>query len=304
MKARTSGTFTYAGCNDGDAKQANCSANVSPDKPAAHLIPNKFTYRGVEYAVTGLYTSTEFFTPRLHVRLGSDVPRHLSTATLHVGPVRPTTVNPTRTYAFTDDADPASDALEWDLMGSNWTDGQKVSVRLIAPPPPPLPVAPAAHTVHPNWPLKPAGVGPGESFRLLFVTSTTTKASEPGIDHYNTHVQNAADGNASLRPFKYAFRALISTEDVDARINTATITAYTDAPIYWLGGDKVADDYADFYDGRLGLALSRRPRSRRRHWTGTYCSSGSARMLDGTMHATQIMLVEFGVWYSDIGQSG
>ena len=85
VKARTSGTFTYAGCDDGDAKQANCSANLSPDKPAAHLIPNKFTYRGVEYAVTGLYTSTEFFTPRLHVRLGSDVPRHLSSATLHVG---------------------------------------------------------------------------------------------------------------------------------------------------------------------------------------------------------------------------
>ena len=37
------------------------------------------------------------------------------------------------------------------------------------------------------------------------------------------------------------------TPDTDARDNTSTTG--TGVPIYWLNGNKVADDYADFYDG-------------------------------------------------------
>ena len=39
----------------------------------------------------------------------------------------------------------------------------------------------------------------------------------------------------------------MSTATVDARVNTATTGA--GVPIYWVGGEKVADNYADFYDG-------------------------------------------------------
>ena len=41
------------------------------------------------------------------------------------------------------------------------------------------------------------------------------------------------------------------TENVDARDNTGTTYTSTDkgVPIYWLDGNKVADDYQDFYDG-------------------------------------------------------
>ena len=38
-----------------------------------------------------------------------------------------------------------------------------------------------------------------------------------------------------------------STAAVDARDNTKTTG--TGVPIYWLNGAKVADNYADFYDG-------------------------------------------------------
>ena len=43
------------------------------------------------------------------------------------------------------------------------------------------------------------------------------------------------------------FRALASTESVDARDNTATTG--TGVPIYWLNSSILADDNADLYDG-------------------------------------------------------
>ncbi|MCY4372699.1 MAG: fibronectin type III domain-containing protein, partial [Spirochaetaceae bacterium] len=88
----------------------------------------------------------------------------------------------------------------------------------------------------------------GQSFRLLFVTSSTNHAAtSPDIATYNAAVQGKANANANLRPFKGEFRALISTATVHARDNTGTTG--TGVPIYWVGGDKAADDYADFYDG-------------------------------------------------------
>ena len=46
------------------------------------------------------------------------------------------------------------------------------------------------------------------------------------------------------------FRVVGSTADVDARDNTATTYTADDkgVAIYWLGGNKVADEYEDFYD--------------------------------------------------------
>ncbi len=267
VDVQTAQATTYAGCDDEDAKQDNCSVN---------LRPNRFTFQGAEYTVRGFYTSSEF--DRLALTLGSAVPRRLSTATLHVG---------ARTYAFADDQNAALDTLWWDMPGLSWSDGDTVSAKLIVPPPPPLPAAPAAQTVPPNWPLLPAGVEAGQSFRLLFATSATTEASEPGIGHYDTHVQNAADGNASLKPFKGAFRALMSTEDLDARDNTATNTdtrSDPDAPIYWLGGAKVADDYADFYDGSWDSRAAKTEAGAGISGTYWFWFGSNA---DGTMHATQ-----------------
>ena len=97
-----------------------------------------------------------------------------------------------------------------------------------------------------SWPLIPSGLEPGDSFRLLFVTSATRDASSANIGDYNSHAQTAAGGNDSLKSFKGRFRALISTSAVDARTNTGTTG--TGVSIHWLGGEKVADDYADLYD--------------------------------------------------------
>ena len=96
--------------------------------------------------------------------------------------------------------------------------------------------------------LVPDGLTEGAQFRFLFLTSTTRDAGSTDIADYNAFVQTAAAaGHAGIQGFSGDFRAVASTGDVDARDNTWTRGA--GVPIYWLGGAKLADDYADFYDG-------------------------------------------------------
>ena len=110
------------------------------------------------------------------------------------------------------------------------------------------PPTPESATVPTTWSLVPSGLGDGDSFRLIFLSSGFRAASSSDIDVYNTFVQNqAANGHEDIQAHSATFRMLGSTEDVDARDNTGTTG--TGVPIYWLGGAKVADDYGDFYDG-------------------------------------------------------
>ncbi len=96
-----------------------------------------------------------------------------------------------------------------------------------------------------SWAFTPSGLSPGDQFRLLFVTSTKRDATSTDIDDYNTFVQTAAA--ASHADISHGFYAVASTADDDARDNTKTTG--TGVPIYWLGGNKLADNNADFYDG-------------------------------------------------------
>ncbi len=115
-------------------------------------------------------------------------------------------------------------------------------------------VAQTARTLAADSAIIPSGLGAGDSFRLLFVTSTTGTAIATDINAYNARVQAAAaNGHIEIQAFSSEFRALASTAGIAARDNTRTnhVTASDeDAPIYWLLGEKVADDYADFYDTR------------------------------------------------------
>ena len=110
----------------------------------------------------------------------------------------------------------------------------------------------AVNRVFPDFALVPAGLGVGDSFRLVFVTSTTRDATATDIEVYNAFVRAAAaDGHADIQDYSGGFFAVASTADDDARDNTGT--TYTSnnpgVPIHWLGGNQVAGDYADFYDG-------------------------------------------------------
>ena len=100
-----------------------------------------------------------------------------------------------------------------------------------------------------GWGLTPDGIAGGEKFRLMFLTDAD-KATSTDINFYNEFVQaQAAGGHADIQEHAGQFRVLGSTAAVDARDNTETTSSDTDAPIYWLNGAKVADNYAALYDG-------------------------------------------------------
>ena len=114
----------------------------------------------------------------------------------------------------------------------------------VAPPPPT--VVPA------DWSLIPSGLVAGQEFRLLFLSSTKRSIRSTNISDYNTFVQNrAAAGHTDIQDYSDTFRVLGSTGAVDARDNTYTTYTSSDkgVRIYWLNGDKAADQYEDFYDG-------------------------------------------------------
>ena len=136
---------------------------------------------------------------------------------------------------------------DWSSAGSGTTNAQAVTL--------------ADTEVPANWSLIPSGLGVGDRFRLIFISSGTRDGSSTDIADYNTFVQTAAsNGHADIQGYSSAFRVVGSTAAVDARDNTDTRytgddTAATDddsdlgVPIYWLGGAKVAEQYKDFYDG-------------------------------------------------------
>ena len=99
-----------------------------------------------------------------------------------------------------------------------------------------------------DWALIPAGLEVGDSFRLLFLSSTKRDGSSTNIGDYNNTVRSRAGfGHAAIQEHASQFNAVGCTAAVDARDNTGTTG--TGVPIYWLNGNKVADDNADFYDG-------------------------------------------------------
>ena len=119
--------------------------------------------------------------------------------------------------------------------------------------------SPDPETVLANHPLIPDDLGPGDSFRLLHVTSSAAAATDTVITEY--HNTAAGDvfplvnsGKLLGRWFegvRLGQRALASTAGADARLFTDTTWTSTDlgVPIYWVNGARVADDYQDFYDG-------------------------------------------------------
>ena len=104
-----------------------------------------------------------------------------------------------------------------------------------------------------SWSLRPADIGGGDnSFRLLFVTSQTLgrmdRPRQSTTRSYRKGLRRAtATFGPTARNSRYWRRA--------GRLPHGTTPAPTRSsdgegePIYWLNGPRVADDYADFYDG-------------------------------------------------------
>ena len=152
-----------------------------------------------------------------------------------------------------------------------------------------------------NWPLIPAGLGPGDSFRLLFVTQGTTDGITNGISRYNSTVANEAKKNSEFKEhMALNFRALVSVyQGLDARGNTLTRKPGvggdpgSGSPIFWVAGQKVADDYADFYDGSWDSREVRTSNGGLLSWDAIEIWTGS------THEGTRAM--RDGVWSMDLG---
>ena len=148
-------------------------------------------------------------------------------------------------------------------------------------------------TVPPDWPLIPRGVDPGDQFRLMFATHgrdyTTDLDGNRSFERLDDTVQNAArHGLSTLKPYADEFQALASCGNTDARHHTSTTYTASDkgVPIYWLRGDKVADDYEDFYDGswdsldarnQIGWSWDVSGYAAPMTWTGTNTDGTSSR---------------------------
>ena len=123
-----------------------------------------------------------------------------------------------------------------------------------------------------NWSLLPSGVAAGDQFRLIYVTSQTTQATDITPSFYDSFVRTEITGNdlvnggvTDLADHANSFRAIVGTatrnSSGDFHEDAPVVTARTHArfnqfnddhpnlPIYWVGGNKVADNNADFDDG-------------------------------------------------------
>ena len=74
---------------------------------------------------------------------------------------------------------------------------------------------PGTGVVPRGWALQPEEIGYGESFRLLFISSTTRNATSTDINDYNQHAINAAGaGHSAIQALKNGFRVIASTATV------------------------------------------------------------------------------------------
>ncbi|MEQ1801795.1 MAG: PEP-CTERM sorting domain-containing protein [Gammaproteobacteria bacterium] len=112
-----------------------------------------------------------------------------------------------------------------------------------------IPIANAVTTV-------PAGLNPGDQYRLAFVTSATRDAVSTNVADYNSFVTGVASTSPDLLALGTNWAAIVTTSSVSARDNTSTNpTVATGVPIYLLNGSKVAESNADLWDGLLDSPL-------------------------------------------------
>ena len=110
--------------------------------------------------------------------------------------------------------------------------------------------------------IVPPDLGPGESYRLVFVTDGIRDAFSTNIEDYNSFVTDQANLNMSLFDLDTTWKAVGSTPTVDARDNTGTNPNLSlGVPIYRLDGVNVAENNMDLWDGTLNARIGLPPGS-------------------------------------------
>jgi hypothetical protein len=107
----------------------------------------------------------------------------------------------------------------------------------------------------------PTGLNPGDTYRLVFVTSNTRNGTSSNIADYNAFVTAAANTQAGMAALGTNWTAIASTATVDARDNTNTVPSSVSGgslggPIYLLNDVKLADSNDDLWNGTIDTALN------------------------------------------------
>ena len=179
----------------------------------------------------------------------------------------------------------------------NFLDGGPLKIRISGRV---LPTANAdgSYTVPEDWALIPSGFGPGDRFRLMFMTQGMGSAIQTDIGWYDAFVQGeASTGHAAIRQFADKFKVVGSVSAVDARDHLGMNPSSDGAghPVYWLRGPRIADNTAEFWsDNWQNWTIANRRNANGNemtgsarsdwHWTGTRA--------DGTAHP-QLLLGSF-----------
>lgn len=126
--------------------------------------------------------------------------------------------------------------------------------------------------------ITPAGLSPGDTFQLAFVTSTTTTATSALLSYYDDFVNNVADsaGLGSYNGASVTWQVLGSTA-ASAAISREPTT--DTAPIYTLNGAEVAANAAALWSGSLSAPIDIDQTDTVDHeevWTGTNGGGGVA----------------------------
>jgi hypothetical protein len=157
----------------------------------------------------------------------------------------------------------------------------------------------------------PTGLNPGDEYRLVFVTSTTTQATNSTINYYNNLVSSLANSPSDLAALGATWTAIASTPFINARNNTSTcstlIGCLSNDPsyaMYNLFGQKIADDNADLWDGFLDNAIAYNEQGIKLQssdgfyvWTGTHGHDGTGdNGLGGTCISQTGNCARYGWW--------
>ena len=153
----------------------------------------------------------------------------------------------------------------------------------------------------PSIQIIPPGLGPGDGFRLLFVTGPLSGGQQDGLfdaafkepfDNYAEISTAAIAGVLGNAAYYFYVNPVASTRSFDAR--ELSRTTYTEenkgVPIYWMLGSRVADDYEDFWDGTWDDETNLRDQQgnlitvSNGVWTGS-AADGTELIVNGVSHA-------------------
>lgn len=101
--------------------------------------------------------------------------------------------------------------------------------------------------------LVPPGLNPGDQYRIVFVTSTTTAATSSDFSYYDTFVNDAANAPGSLlQSLGATWQAIVSTD----RISAADHIGDFSVPVFLVNGLEVATGSQQLWSGQILAPIS------------------------------------------------